>query len=309
MTMLFLWGLFLFLVGLEICKWSLKKAISGKIENIITGLSGNLFSCILLGILITSVIQSSSAVSVIIIGLIEAGVLSLKPALAIIMGSNIGTTVTVQIISLPVLDKYPHIIILGIIIILIGLFINKRLMFTGLALVAFGIVFAGLVMMTDFFKNPSIIELFKRFLTYTTNNSLLGILLGIFVTGLVQSSSVVTGITLGLARSGIINLVSAIAIALGSNIGTCITAFIASLNCSRISKMMATGHFIFNLIGVIVLLPFLNIFCKLVGLTSSNLMRQIANAHTLFNIFNVLLFLPFINDFADLLGGDRYGID
>jgi len=307
--MLFFGGLFLFLAGLEGSKWGLKKAVSGKVEELLSDLSANVLASLLLGIIITGVIQSSSAVSVITISLIEAGILSLKPALAIIMGANIGTTITVQIISLPVLELHPQTIILGLIITLIGLLTNKKMVYTGLAVAAFGVVFAGLVMMTSFFKSPAVIELLKSLLAYTANNNLLGILLGMIVTSLIQSSSAVTGISLSLARGSIINLSSAIAIALGSNIGTCITAFIASFNCSRVSRMLATGHFIFNLIGVLVLLPFYNVFCRLVELTSNNLLRQIANAHTLFNIFNVLLFIPFISAFTDLLGGDRYGID
>lgn len=297
------------MAGLEGSKWGLKKAVSGKVEELLSDLSANVLASLLLGIIITGVIQSSSAVSVITISLIEAGILSLKPALAIIMGANIGTTITVQIISLPVLELYPQTIILGLIITLIGLLTNKKMVYTGLAVAAFGVVFAGLVMMTSFFKSPAVIELLKSLLAYTANNNLLGILLGMIVTSLIQSSSAVTGISLSLARGSIINLSSAIAIALGSNIGTCITAFIASFNCSRVSRMLATGHFIFNLIGVLVLLPFYNVFCRLVELTSNNLVRQIANAHTLFNIFNVLLFIPFISAFTDLLGGDRYGID
>src|SRR5690554_4464183 len=287
--MLFAWGLLLFLSGMEGAKWGLRKGVTRKLETVLSAISSNVFSCILLGIIVTAFIQSSSAVSVILIGLIEARVISLKPAIAIIMGANIGTTVTVQIISLPIVNLYPWIIIIGLLISMIGIFKSNKLFFAGLTMVFFGIVFAGLLNMTSFFKGQGIINLIRTIFTYTGDSNLKGILLGFFVTLILQSSSAVTGISLGLARSGFINLTSSVAIALGSNIGTCITAFIASVNCGRISKMMAVGHFIFNLFGVLAILPFFNIFCKLVEQTSTELIRQIANAHTLFNVYNVII--------------------
>jgi len=173
----------------------------------------------------------------------------------------------------------------------------------GLALFLFGMKIVEWALYQ--WTGPALQQLLRRI----THTPLRGLLVGTGTTALLQSSSAVTGITISLARSGLISLVSAIAIALGSNIGTCITAFIASFNCSRTSKMMAIGHFIFNIVGVLVILPFFNYFCKLVELTSNNILRQIANAHTLFNIYNVLLFIPFISTFTDLLGGDKFGID
>jgi len=306
--MLFAWGLLLFLSGMEGAKWTLRKGVSGKLEAVLSAISSNIFSCILLGVIVTALIQSSSAVSVILIGLIEARVISLKPAIGIIMGANIGTTVTVQIISLPVVNLYPWIIIIGLLISIIGLFKSNKLFFTGLTMVFFGIVFAGLFNMTSFFKDQGIMNLFQTIFAYTGDNTLKGIIIGFFVTIILQSSSAVTGMSLGLARSGIINLASSVAIALGSNIGTCITAFIASFNCGRVSKMMAVGHFVFNLIGVLAIMPFFNTFCQLVEQSSADLLRQIANAHTLFNLYNVLIFIPFVGIFTKLLGGDRNGV-
>lgn len=299
--LIFLSGLFLFLLGLEGSKRGLGRVASTKVELALKRLSNSIFLSIFSGIVITAILQSSSGVSIIVISLIEAGLLQLKPAIGIMLGANIGTTFTVQIISFPVIALFPYLIISGLIFMIIGFMLRNKLVDAGLALASFGVVFAGLNMMTGYFQNPAVSGLITKILAFSGNNYLLGILLGVIITGIIQSSSAVTGITVSLARNNLITLPAAIAIALGSNIGTCITAFLASFNSGRLAKSIARGHFLFNLIGVIAILPFLGIFNHLVMLTSQNLLRQIANAHTLFNIFNVLIFLPFFDTFVSFL--------
>lgn len=299
--LIFLSGLFLFLLGLEGSKRGLGRVASTKVELALKRLSNSIFLSIFSGVVVTAILQSSSGVSIIVISLIEAGLLQLKPAIGIMLGANIGTTFTVQIISFPVIALFPYLIISGLFFMIIGFMLRNKLVDAGLALASFGVVFAGLNMMTGYFQNPAVSGLITKILAFSGDNYLLGILLGVIITGIIQSSSAVTGITVSLARNNLITLPAAIAIALGSNIGTCITAFLASFNSSRLAKSLARGHFLFNLIGVIAILPFLGIFNHLVMLTSQNLLRQIANAHTLFNIFNVLIFLPFFDTFISFL--------
>jgi phosphate:Na+ symporter len=304
--LIFLSGLFLFLLGLEGSKIGLTRAASDQIRLFLLKLNTNILAGIITGIIITAVLQSSSAVTVILISLIEAKILNLRTAISIVLGANIGTTLTLQIISLPVLELYPYLIITGIFIIMIELIYRKKIVGYGLTLCSFGIVFAGLEIMTNCFQNPSAIGLISRILAFSSDNCYSGMLLGFIITGIIQSSSAVTGITISLARNNLIDLPTAIAIALGSNIGTCITGFLASLNCGRTSRALASGHFLFNLIGVIVILPFLDFFIQIVIMTGDNLLRQIANAHTLFNLFNVLIFLPFFNAFISLIQKEEY---
>ncbi|MFW6389496.1 MAG: Na/Pi symporter, partial [Halanaerobiales bacterium] len=225
----FISGLLLFLLGLEGSKKAIKYAVSDNIEKIIKNITNSIFLSLLIGIIITALIQSSSAVSILAISLIEAGILSLRSAIALIMGANIGTTITVQIISLPIISNYPVIIILALIIISIAfLFKNEKIFFSGLAILSFGIVFMGLNIMITYFQKPEITIIIKNILFYSRNSNILGVILGMVVTAIIQSSSAVTAITIGLAYNNLITLHSAVAIALGSNIGTCITAYIAS---------------------------------------------------------------------------------
>ncbi len=306
---IFLSGLLLFLAGLEGSKWSIKKMVSEKFRLLMTSLNNNILLSLIIGIIITAILQSSSAVSIILISLIEAKVLTLKPAICIILGANIGTTFTVQLISLPILIYYPYMIIIGLGLIAIGIFTKKKICYFGSSILFLAVVFAGLVMMTDFFKSTDVRQTIQTILKFADSNMYLGIFIGTLTTAIVQSSSAVTGITVSLAMNNLITLRSAIAIALGSNIGTCITAFLASINAGNLSKTMAKGHFIFNSLGVFFLIPLFPIFESIVINTSDNLVRQIANAHTIFNIFNVLIFLPFLNTFISLIGGDKDGYD
>ncbi len=300
--LIFATGFILFLLGLEGSKKSLEKIAGLKIEKYIKDLTTNFGLSILIGIIITSILQSSSAVSIIVIGLIEAKLLGLRSAIGIIMGANIGTTITIQIISLPILSFYPYLILIGIFFMITGFILRKKIfLFPGITIFSFGIIFTGLHLMSSSFLRPEINKLFSKLLKISGKNIFSGILMGTIVTSIIQSSSAVTGIIVTLAHNNLVSLPMAITISLGSNIGTCITAFIASINASKISKSLATGHFLFNFIGVIILLPFLNIFTHFIISISTNPVQQIANAHTIFNVFNVLFFLPFIKTFISFL--------
>ncbi|NLJ83699.1 MAG: Na/Pi cotransporter family protein [Halanaerobiaceae bacterium] len=302
--LIFISGLFLFLTGLEGSKWAIKSLVNKRIKDLIISLDKHLYLSILIGIIITAIIQSSSAVSVILIGLLEAGAISLKPAIGIMLGANIGTTVTAQILTFPVINYYPYLIALGLALALIGIFIRKRTFFyIGSSILFFGIVFAGLILMTFFFESPEKRRLIESFLLYSSKNIYLGILTGTIITAIIQSSSALTGVIIGLAFNELINLRTSIALILGSNMGTCFTAYLASINASPVSQKLARAHFIFNILGVLALVPFYFLFENLVRASSQELSRQIANAQTIFNIYNTLVFLPFLNTFISWLEG------
>ncbi|MFW6029604.1 MAG: Na/Pi cotransporter family protein [Halanaerobiales bacterium] len=299
--MLFLFALFLFLFSLEAAKSSIKALASNKIENLLERLSTNLLLSIFLGIVVTAILQSSSAVSIILISLLDAKLLKLKAAVGILLGANIGTTITVQIISLPVLNYYYIFIILGISIYLIGLFLNKKFKYLGATILFLGLVFASLIIMTNYFKSPGIKLFNDTLLSYSNDNIYLAILLGAVITAVMQSSSAVAGLTVSFALNNLITLNTAVAIGIGSNIGTCITAFIASIIANKSAKSLAFTHFIFNVIGVLFIIPIFPYFISFISYLSDNLLRQIANSHTIFNIINLIIFIPFANKFIDFL--------
>lgn len=302
--LIFISGLLLFLGGLEGSKWAIKSLVNDRLKSLIVSLDKHLYLSIIIGIIITAIMQSSSAVSVILIGLVEAGAISLKPAIGIMIGANIGTTVTGQILTFPIVNYYLHLIVLGLAIVLIGIFGRKRTLFyIGNSILFFGIVFAGLILMTVFFESPEKRQLIERILQYSSKNIYLGILTGTITTAIIQSSSALTGVVIGLAFNRLINLRTAIALILGSNLGTCFTAFLASINSGPISQKLTRGHFFFNLLGVAALIPFYFIFENIVRSSSQELTRQIANAQTFFNIYNTLIILPFLNTFISWLEG------
>ncbi len=302
--MFFCLGFLFFFCGLEINKKSFENLNGRYIKKIITLFTDNIIFCIIIGIFFTAIIQSSSAVSIILISLLEAKLIKLKSALGIIMGANIGTTFTVQIMSLPILSAYYYLFIAGTFFIILGIIYNKHFFELGFIIISFGLIFWGLNLMTSYFATNNIKSLFINILLLS-DNFLYGIFLGGLITAIVQSSSLVTGIVLSLARTNIITLPIAISISLGSNIGTCITAFLASIHTGKEAKTLAIGHFLFNLIGLLLLFLYYPLFLKLINLIGGTLTRKIANTHTLFNFINLLIFLPFIDNYISFLSTDN----
>ncbi|GAB6098815.1 hypothetical protein JCM16358_06940 [Halanaerocella petrolearia] len=294
-------GLILFIGGLQVVKGSFYYAAGSKLNDIIKLLTTNVITGILTGIIITMLIQSSSATTVIIISLVNANMLSLRQALGVIMGANIGTTVTVQLLSFD-LDQYiGWITILGLGCYLLYWFLKEeRLCYLARGLLGFSILWFGLDVLSGIMVHWQDIDWFIEFLAQLSAQPLLGVLVGALLTALIQSSSALTGVIVALAKSNLIGLPAAISLALGSNIGTCITAFIAALSSSVAAKQTALAHLLFNISGVVILLPLLPVFIRLVRLTNSQLTRQIANAHTIFNIVSTLLVLSVRKHFINL---------
>lgn len=285
-------GLALFLLGMNSMGSGLENACGNKMKGILEKLTSNRFLGVLVGALITMVIQSSSATTVMVVGFVNAGMMTLTQAVWIIMGANIGTTITGQLIALDIGFIAPIFAILGVVMIV---FLKKpTLNEIGKILCGFGILFIGMDMMSSSMEPlrnmPEFVNLMTSF-----KNPLLGILAGIVFTAIIQSSSASVGILQALALSGAIGLESAVFVLFGQNIGTCVTALLASAGTNRNAKRTTLIHFMFNIIGTIVF-TVLCVSTPLVDLvkdiSSDNPSQQIANMHTLFNITTTLLLLP-----------------
>ena len=292
-------GLGLFIYGMHLLSDSLKKLSLNYLKAILEKMTSNRVKGLLAGIFVTSTIQSSSATSVLLIGFLNAGLLSLAAALPVIIGANIGTTITAQLIAFKLTKSALIFIFIGA---LVSLFAKKdRNKNKGLALLGFGILFLGLSTMSSAVRplagNDAVIGLFVNF----GKQPALGILTGVIVTVLLQSSSTTIGMVIALATAGLLDLPSSIYLILGDNIGTCITAIIASIGSRLASKRLATGHLFFNVIGTLIVLPFVPLYLHYIPMTSTDIARQIANTHTIFNIINAVIFIAFVPLFAKLL--------
>ena len=292
-------GLALFLYGMHMMSVGLEETAGDKMKNILEKLTSNRFLGILVGALITAVIQSSSATTVMVVGFVNSGLMTLSQAVWIIMGANIGTTITGQLVALNVGELAPIMAIIGVV--LVTFLKNKKANSIGEILAGLGILFIGMGMMSDAMyplrEEPAFIQLMT-----TISNPFIAVLFGAGFTALIQSSSASVGILQTLAKSGLIPLSSSIYIIFGQNIGTCITSVLASIGANRSAKRATIIHLSFNLIGTalfmiaIQLIPFVD---WMVAYTD-NPAAQIANTHTIFNILTTLLLIPFGTKLAKL---------
>ncbi len=305
-------GLALFLFGIDKMSDALKNVAGEKMKDILAMLSSNRVMGLITGAIVTAVIQSSSVTTVMLVGFVTAGLMSLSQTIGVILGADIGTTITAQIVAFKV-TKY------ALLLVAVGfgmLFISKKekIQQYGYMIMGLGMLFFGMGVMKDAMEP---LRTYQPFIDLMANmsNPILGILISAIFTALVQSSSATMGVVIVLAMQGLITLNAGIALALGANIGTCVTAGIASLGKPREAVRVATTHVLFKVVGVLIILPFIDPFAEFViyispavaeGLTgkaaeASVLPRQVANAHTVFNIGIGVLFLPFVSQFARLV--------
>lgn len=290
-------GLLLFLLGLYILKIGLEEIATFNLKKIIANFTSTPIKGCLTGTILTMFLQSSSAVSVITIGLVDTGLMTFRQAFGVILGTNIGTTITGQIMAFRLESLGIPLIFLG----LISLIFKKNLRSIGLNLCGLGLIFLGMDIMGMAFSFVMGNPLVKHLLILTTRSHLLAVLFGIIFTAIIQSSSAMTGIVLVLAKNGHLDLITATAIILGSNIGTCFTAVLASLGANTAGKRVAAAHVVLNLVGVLLFYPVLEQFTTFMTLTSSNLPRQIAHTHTVFNVISSAAILPFAGLFAKFI--------
>lgn len=293
----FLGGIALFLYGMQLMGDGLQKAAGSKLQSILEKMTGVLALGVLLGAVVTAVLQASGATTVMTVGLVNAGLLTLKQAFGIIMGANIGTTMTAQLIAFKLSDYITVLIFAGFIIQLLAK--RRRSKYLGQVMLGFGILMLGMDMMGKAVMPLRGYPGFVDFISSFSDNPVLGVGIGIIMTVLIQSSSATIGILIAMAGQGLIPLEGAIPVLLGDNIGTCITAILASLRANTTAKRVGLAHVMFNVIGSIIFVTFMSLFIKLVLAISpeGDIARQIANAHTAFNVINTLLFMPFANYF------------
>ena len=286
-------GLGLFLYGMNLMGEALEKAAGSKLKKIIELLTSNIFMGVIVGTIVTAIIQSSSATTVMVVGFVNAGIMTLPQAVGVIMGANIGTTVTAQLVSIDINGLAP--IALGIGIVLY-LFTNKpKTKHLAEVLIGFGILFTGMDFMKEAVQPLSEYEGFTNALLTFGKYPILGLLLGFGITAIIQSSSASMGMLVVLASQGLIPLNSALPILYGQNIGTCVTSLLSSIGASISARRAALIHLMFNVLGTIIFLIFLNgiVVKAVVYMDPDNVARQIANVHTIFNITSTLMLLPF----------------
>ena len=284
-------GVGLFLYGMKLMGDGLENAAGDKLKTILEKLTTNRFLGVILGAIVTAVIQSSAATTVMAVSFVNAGLMTLMQAVGVIMGANIGTTITAQMVSFDFSTIAPLIVGVGALIILVSK--KKRTKDIAHIALGFGLLFLGLSMMTGAMKPLADAQWFKDLILVIGGNVFLGIIVGMVFTALVQSSSAVTGVLVALATAGAIEMNVALPIILGSNIGTCITAMIASIGTSRTAKKAALIHLFFNITGMLLVLPVLNLFIEFVQNMGGTVARQVANAHTIFNVSVTIVIFPF----------------
>jgi len=319
-------GLAIFIFGMKNMSDGLQMVAGEKMKNILQLFAKNRFVAVAAGALVTAMVQSSSATTVMVVGFVNAGLLNLFQSIGIVFGANIGTTITAQMIAFKLNELAMPAIIIGLLLSLIGR--RRSLKGWGQAILGFGFLFYGMTIMGGELKLikdfPTFIGFFNQFDCSPVDGripfrSVMGaVTIGTVMTVLIQSSSATIAIALALASSGMINFYTAVPLILGDNIGTTITAFLASLAANKRAKQTAMAHVIFNVLGCVYMVALFYvpspvkgqpIFLYLIDIMTpgnvfsedpENIVRHIAMSHTMFNVFNVILFLPLIGVIAKL---------
>jgi phosphate:Na+ symporter len=288
-------GLGLFLYGIKMMGDGLQNASGEKLKKMFEKTTSNPVKGVVTGTVITAVIQSSSAITVMVVGFVNAGLMNLYQAAAVIMGANIGTTVTAQLIAFNLDAIIPVFLGIGSLIILV--YKDKKGREIGNIVLGFGIIFVGMELMKNNVSPLANSPAFAILIMKLQGDAFLSILAGATVTAVIQSSSASTGILIALASTGAMPLEVAVPILFGNNIGTCITALLSSIGTSKIAKKAALIHLFFNIFGTVIFIPLINPLIQLLQTMSPGaveIKRQIANAHTIFNITNTIIMVPFI---------------
>lgn len=302
LVLFILGGLGLFLYGLSVLSQSLQKVAGQKLRSILKLLTSNRFLGLAVGAFITAMIQSSSATTVMVVGFVNAGLLHLQQAVGVIIGANVGTTITGQLIAFKI-DKYSlPIIAIGFVMIMLSK--RARTKRWGEAVLGFGLLFLGLSIMKETLSPLGGSGMVQSFFIKFSEQPILGVFAGMLATMVIQSSSATVGLTMALAATGLIDIRGAICLVLGENIGTTITAQLASIGTNRAARRAACAHTMFNSAGVAAMLIIMyttDFYVNLVRSTSGDIMRQIANSHTLFNVINAGIFISLVGPLTRLV--------
>ncbi|MDR1832549.1 MAG: Na/Pi cotransporter family protein [Fusobacteriaceae bacterium] len=299
-------GLGLFLYGMENMSGGMRKLAGSKLKKILATLTSNPLMGILVGIFITVLVQSSSVSTVMTVGFVNASLLTIKQALGIILGANIGTTVTGWILILSV-GKY-GLPIIGFSAIAWMILKSDRAKIVASTVMGFGFIFFGLQTMSDGMKPlrdlPEFVRLFRLFQADSYFGVLKAAFVGAILTGIVQSSAATLGITIMFANQGLIDFPTGAALVLGENVGTTVTALLASFNTNANAKRVALAHTIFNVTGTLWVTAIFRYYLRIIGVVADpavSVERAIVMSHSLFNVFNVLIFTPFLGPYSKFL--------
>jgi len=292
MTLLALFGgLALLLYGMQLIGEGLQRAAGGHLRHLLTRMTSTRLAAVGSGALVTAIIQSSSATTLMLIGFVSAGLLTFPQSLGVILGADIGTTVTVQLLAFRVQE-------LSLLLVGVGfatVFFGRRglVKSLGQVVLGFGFIFLGMKVMNDGLAPLADNELTRQVLVALAGNPFLGLLVGAVLSAGMASSAATIGLTLSLGQQGLLPLSASLPVVLGANIGTCATALAASMRSSSDARRVAVAHIAFKVLGVALVFPFIGPLANLVALTSLDPARQIANTHTFFNVAISALFLPF----------------
>lgn len=285
-------GLGLFLYGMKMMGEGLEKAAGANLRRLLEKLTKNTFMGVLVGAVFTAIIQSSSATTVMVVGFVNAGLMNLAQATGLIMGANIGTTITGQLVAFKLTEVAPIFLLAGVVMILF--FKNPRIQRIGGIVAGFGVLFVGMDLMSSAMEPlkdmPEFISLVTAF-----SNPVLAMLVGVAMTALIQSSSAAVGLIQILGATGVLPLQTAMYLVLGTGIGTCVTALLASVGTSPMARRAAVIHLMLNVFGTTILLTLFQILPveQWIASSSGDISREIANVNTLFKVFEVVVFLPF----------------
>jgi phosphate:Na+ symporter len=292
-------GTALLLYGVRFVGEGLQRAAGTRLRHILSTLTGNRFKSLLVGAGVTAVLQSSSATTVMLVGFASAGLLSLRQTIGVILGADVGTTVTVQLLAFDLLELSPLVVFVGWVLHVTG---RGTVRYVGQAILGFGFLFLGMMIIHDGMLPLASNELFADLLRALTDQPLVLVLISAAFTALVRSSAAVIGLALSLASAGLMPLFGAIPIIFGANVGTAATAVLAAVGQNAEARRVAAAHALFKVVGAVIFFPFIGPFADLVRMTApEDVQRQIANAHTIFNVALALLFLPVAGLAADLI--------
>ena len=284
-------GLGLFLFGMKLMGEGLENAAGDKLKSILEKVTKNPISAVLVGAFVTMVIQSSSATTVMVVGFVNAGLMNIAQAAGVIMGANIGTTITAQLVAFKLDEIAPLFVIVGVVLLMSAK--QKKRKDIADIILGFGILFMGMGIMSSALKPLADSPMFSELIMAIGDNWVLGIFTGLALTAILQSSSATTGILIALASTGSININIVLPILFGCNIGTCVTALIASIGANKTAHKAAAIHLMFNILGTLIFIPFLKPLGHIVQeMSPGDVQRQIANAHTIFNVTATIILVP-----------------
>ena len=295
----FILAITLLLGGIRSVSISLRQITGGILHDLLKTYTSTPFKGFLLGVISTVFLQSSSLVTVMVVGFINGGFLSLTQGLVIVLGANLGTTVTSQFFSLEAGNLIFPLIAIGVSAYVLEIVLRRN--FGGKVLLGIAVVLGGIELMIVALEPLSATLFYQKLYMFSKGAPWKGIITGALVAAILQSSSVTIGMVVVLCRENLLTLPEALAIILGADMGTCITAMLASYGTILPARQVAWGHLFFNLTSILIVLPFWQYLLWFISITADDFARQVANAHALYNLVGVIVFLPLVDKYASLL--------